>query len=80
MCVSPALTQEFDPAGVQEVGQAHLEVGEDLALAGQVWPASPQLPGVQAVGQGGLVQPDKGVGVIPKYACTCVYLFYVLGL
>ena len=34
--VSPALTQELDPASVQEVGQPHLEVGEDLALAGQV--------------------------------------------
>ena len=68
--VSPALTQEPDPAGVQEVRQPHLEVGEDLALAGQVRAASPQLPGVQAVGQGGLVQPDKGVSVIPKYSCS----------
>ena len=72
--MSPALTQEPDPARVQEIRQPHLEVGEDLALAGQVRAASPQLPGVQAVGQGGLVQPDEGVGVIPKYACTCVLI------
>ena len=64
--VSPALTEEPDPAGGQEVRQPHLEVGEDLALAGQVRPARPQLPGVQAVGQGGLVKPHKGVGVIPE--------------
>ena len=76
--MSPALTQELDPASVQEIRQPHLEVGEDLALAGQVWPTSPQLPGVQAIGQGGLVKPDEWVGVIPIYVSVCV-LFYVLG-
>ena len=59
------MTQEPDPACGQEVSQPHLEVGEDLALAGQVRAAHPQLPGVQAVSQGGLVKPHKGVGVIP---------------
>ena len=41
MTVSPALTQEPDPACGQEIRQPHLKVGEDLALAGQVGAAHP---------------------------------------
>ena len=64
--MSPALAKEPDPAGGEEGRQPHLVVGQDLAFAGQVGTAHTQLPGVQTVGERGLVQPHKGVGVIPK--------------
>ena len=69
------LGEEGDPASGQEVSQGQLEVRQNLGLGGQVRAPHTQRPRVHSVGEGRLVETDKGVGVIPKCTCTCGYVY-----